>query len=264
MPSDPRPRRVLVLNHHGDNRGDEAALRGLVAGLRRQLGDVRLVVVHQYADPASEVPLGVPTTYLSMTMGVVSYAALLLHALLLAVGVDTTRLLRGQPRRIARAYLDADVAVSAPGGPYFGDLYAGHEVAHWLLVWVAHLRGLPSVLYAPSVGPFEIGLLRPLRRTGFGWFDAIAVREDRSRRMLSAFTDGEVEAVVTADSALQQDHGPTAAEAAPDDDVLTVAVAARDPGAAVNPRYDEAVVAALSAVCGAHPTRLVFLPQLHL
>ena len=255
---------ILVVNHHGDNRGDEAALRGLAEGMRRHLGDIRLTVIHQYSDPGSEVALQVPVRYLSMRLGVLGFAALTAYTALRSFRIDVGRALRGRVGDIVRAYSEADLVISAPGGPYFGDIYADHEIAHWLFVWLAHVRGAKVVLYAPSLGPFRNRLLNPIRRIGFSWFDVVTVRESMSADMLARLTNGSLRAAVTADSALQ--HSPQLAGNIPilqrNDGALLLAVAVRDPGPA-NPRHDQAIVLAITEACRLHPVDVVFLPQVH-
>ena len=46
---------VVITNQHGDNRGDEAAMLAMLAGLEARLAPVRFTVIHQFADPALPV-----------------------------------------------------------------------------------------------------------------------------------------------------------------------------------------------------------------
>ena len=41
---------ILVVNQHGDNRGDEAALRALLASFSEKLPNLRFTIVHQSRD----------------------------------------------------------------------------------------------------------------------------------------------------------------------------------------------------------------------
>ena len=50
---DPVVRHVLVVNQHGDNTGDEAALRAMLDGLADRLGPVRFTVLHQFREASS-------------------------------------------------------------------------------------------------------------------------------------------------------------------------------------------------------------------
>ena len=44
---------VLIVNQHGDNRGDEAAMTAVFDALADRLGPVRFTVLHQFNDPAA-------------------------------------------------------------------------------------------------------------------------------------------------------------------------------------------------------------------
>jgi colanic acid/amylovoran biosynthesis protein len=253
--------RVVVLNQHGDNRGDEAAMTAMVRGLGDRLPGASFTIVHQFNDEGSQIDLDPPVRYVGLRLPPLDYVRLALHTVLRMAGLRFDRLLGRRARPIVEAIDQADLVVSAPGGPYFGDLYADHEAVHWLLVWVAHRAGKPLGLYAPSCGPFGNRALNPIRRRGFRWFDAVALREQRSADLLRELTG--IEAVVTTDSALQ-DSVPAASRdryAAPHERLLVVAV--RDPGADLRARHDEAVVAAVEALAARRPTAVVFLPQLH-
>jgi colanic acid/amylovoran biosynthesis protein len=109
--------------------------------------------------------------------------------------------------RIIDAYEKADLIVSAPGGPYFGDIYANHEIVHWFYVWLGHVYKKPVVLYAPSVGPFKNRWLNPIRKYFFKKFDVLCVRESISKRYLQSLL-GPIPVEVTADSALQSNVVP--------------------------------------------------------
>ncbi len=256
-----KPTRIVVLNQHGDNRGDEAAMRAMVRGVGDRLRSPEFTIIHQFGDQKSEVPLAYPTTYLSLRLPLLEYVRLSAFGLAQVLGIEHSQILGRQGRPISAAIRNADLVLSAPGGPYFGDIYSGHELVHWLVVWIAHNADRPLMLYAPSCGPFRHRLLNRVRRRGFGWFDSITLREARSAELLRQLTG--LSATVTADSALQDVVTPTRRNiyAAEDETLLVMAV--RDPGRDQRERHDQSVLAAIERICERAPTSVVFLPQLH-
>lgn len=262
-------RHVLIVNQHGDNRGDEAALHGMLSGVARAIdGPVRFTVVHQFADDRSARELaassGFEVEWISLKLSpleglrLVLYLVTRVRAVLGRVGVATIA-----------AYRSADVVVSAPGGPYFGDIYIGHEPVHWLYVWMARIHRKPAVLYATSAGPFAKAWANPFRRVTYRCFDAVFVREEISAahiRSLFGTRRRNVEVRVTVDAALQ-----VSVPAVPrDSSTRRVVVSAIDwkydgdaSPTARRASYDAAVAAAVAELCSGAAGEVILVPQLH-
>jgi len=266
----------------------------MLDGLEQRLAPVRFTVVHQFAEAASQVPLPHDITWLPMRRPPLTMVRSLTALTLALVPLSrrwahqwvSRRIADPVTRQILDAYASADLVVSAPGGPYIGDLYAGHEPVHWLYARLGRAFGKPTILYAPSAGPFRRRLQAPWRRWVFNGFDVVTVREDVSaghirslmgRSLVGGSLVGDGFAVeVTADSALQQ---VVPAASRDDDDGLLIVVSAIDlayPDAADpdarRANHDAAVVAAVAAVVeraqgpGAlkgRAVRVVLVPQLH-
>lgn len=255
----------LVINQHGDNRGDEAALRGMVAALRDRVPGARFTVLHQFSAPASAIEL-TDVDYLPLRVPVHEAIRLSFWAAMRRVGIRADVVLGDFGRKIVAAYEQADLVISAPGGPYFGDLYANHEVVHWFYTWMATLHRTPLFLYQPSAGPFRNRIMNPVRRRGFRWFDELTVREAISADYLEAFTGRRPH--VGSDSALQEQVpaiDPTPWTSPTSSDGATSALVTgtfRDPGPEHRAAHDAAVVDLLVRVSETG-RNVVLLPQLH-
>jgi len=268
--------RVLIVNQHGDNRGDEAALHGMLSGVTAEAArrgcSVSFTVVHQFSDDRSARVLaevsGFDVEWIPLRLSPLEGARLVAFLflgrflrwrwLLGRVGVTTVA-----------AYESADVVVSAPGGPYFGDLYVGHEAVHWLYVWMARMFAKPSMLYATSAGPFEKRWANTFRRFTYRTFGTVFVREEISRahiRALFGKRRRNVSVNVSADAALQV----SVPAARRDGSRRLVVVSAinypydNDPSPAVRrAKYDASVVAAVSVLVDGRPAEVVLVAQLH-
>ncbi len=271
----PTVRHVLVVNQHGDNTGDEAALRAMLDGLADRIGAVRFTVLHQFREASSCVDTPHDIEWQRLVLPPVQALGLVLHTLGSLVGLRPRWLLGPAARAVVDAYRSADLVVSAPGGPYFGDLYWQHEPVHWFYVWLARANRRPLGLYATSAGPFRLRWFNPFRRATYRCFDRVVLREEVSARHVQQLTGGRIRPEVTADSALQQrvparpvsewSTAPPAAES------IVIAVSAIDrpyvgdpDPAARKQRYDRSIVAAISAVAerSDRPVHAVFVPQL--
>ena len=260
---------MLIVNQHGDNRGDEAALHGMLTGITRECPEpVRFTVIHQFADDTSARELaetsGFDVEWISLKLSpiegvrLLAYLLFRVRAMLGRVGVATID-----------AYRSADVVVSAPGGPYFGDIYIGHEAVHWLYVWMARMHRKPALLFATSAGPFNSRWANPFRRFTYRCFDVVIVREEISAahiRALFGTRRRNVDVQVTVDAALQVAVPP--ANRSPG--LRRVVVSAIDwkyegdaSPEARRANYDAAIAAAVAELCAGTPSEVLLVPQLH-
>jgi polysaccharide pyruvyl transferase WcaK-like protein len=197
-------RRFVIINQHGENRGDEAAMRAMIRAIDAHFPGSSFTVVAQFRDRHLRVPFqDQDVTFAPMLLPIPAALALTMYAALATLGIRSTGWLPSGARAIANAVKGADLVINAPGGPYFGDTYAGHELAHWFFVWLARLHRKAVFQYAPSCGPFRIRPMNWLRRRFYRWIDVLVVREEISRDHLAALLGPHVPIHVTIDSAIQ-------------------------------------------------------------
>ncbi len=270
-------RHVLVVNQHGDNRGDEAAMTAMLDALADRLDPVRFTVLHQFNDPeASSVATGHDVQFIPLAPRGFAFPRLVTGVALRFLHLPWRGVAGPVGRGVLDAYASADLVVSAPGGPYLGDIYAWHEPLHWFYIVLGWLFRRPLFLYASSAGPFEKRWMNPARRFVVRRFAKLAVREDVSARHLRALVGTRpLDVEVTIDTALgatvtplslDEWPGPPPAQAAHIVAVSVIDYAYRDqpdPQAAKR-RHDDAVTRAVSHLAArlvdAH---VVFLPQVH-
>lgn len=254
-----------------------AMLDCLAERLADEAGPVRFTVVHQFADPASCIETGHDVTWIPMRRATLVAQLRSVATLLVAVvRLPWRRLADPETTAALDAYLDADLVVSAPGGPYFGDLYAGHEPVHWLYAHLAGTFGVPSVLYAPSAGPFRRRLWNQWRRGVLSGFGAVVVREQLSADHITGLLGEAFGVEVTTDSALATEVAAVDRSTWVEDRPVVVASAIDWPfanlpqgqRAARRQALTEAVVASLVALArqvtaeGRGPLHVAFAPQL--
>ncbi len=199
---------ILIVNQHGENRGDEAAMRAMLARFTEELGEVRFTLLYQFKDRSLRLNFREQVEDLPIALPPLDYVRALLFTAGNVAKVELDPLLSDAMRPIIEAYRSADMVVSAPGGPYFGDIYIDHEIVHWWYVWLAHRYGKPLFLYAPSAGPFENKVMNPIRRRLYPKFDVLVTREEISQSYLHGLLGKDTQVHVTADSAIQQSFPP--------------------------------------------------------
>jgi colanic acid/amylovoran biosynthesis protein WcaK/AmsJ len=150
---------ILINNSHADNRGDEVAQRNMINVLKKLIPDARFTVV-------TTSPIGLQ---LQKEIEVLKFVAhskkfpfftlpfVILWLVFKVLGIELSSYFRKYDvfKALART-ARADLVISAPGGPYFGDLYRRHEIGeHLLNILVAKLFKKPVMIYGPSMGPFS-------------------------------------------------------------------------------------------------------------
>ena len=117
-------------------------------------------------------------------------------------------LLSAQTKKIIEAYQTSHMVLSAPGGPYFGDIYYKHELGHWFYIWLATLYKKPLFLYSPSAGPFKIKPMNIVRKHLYRKFGVLCIREEISQGYLQSLLGDDIIIHRTADSAIQETLKP--------------------------------------------------------
>lgn len=199
---------ILIVNQHGENRGDEAAMRAMIRSLDQKIGNVKFSVVVQFKDTNLTIPFKQDVEILHMVMPLLSAIGLLIYVMNKLIGLRLYFLLSENNKKIIKAYEEAAIVISAPGGPYFGDIYYKHEVIHWFYIMLAVLYKKKLFLYAPSAGPFNIRLMNILRKWMYKKFDVLCVREKISKENLDNLLGKNINVYLTADSALQEKIEP--------------------------------------------------------
>ena len=270
------PKQFLVVNQHGENRGDEAAMRAMIRAIDARVPGSSFVVLAQVRGRALRLSFEQDVRFESMMLPPREALGLVLYAGCAAVGIRPSRLLPPRARAVAEAYEQSDVVITAPGGPYFGDIYAGHELVHWFFVYLARLHGKPVFQYAPSCGPFRLRAMNWLRRRFYRWIDVLVVREAISREHLQALIGPGVPVHVAADAAIQDRVRPAArsdyfiGDRAHLRDRFLVAVTLQryrfpsdpDPRAR-QAAYEHAALACLEHLATVEHAHFLFFPQLY-
>ena len=261
---------VLVVNQHGDNRGDEAALLAMCSGIEAELGPTQFTVIHQFNNAAAGPMLRPDAQWITLKLPVGEAIRFVAYLALRIFRLRPQFLLGSLGKKTIHAYETADVVVSAPGGPYFGDLYIGHEAVHWLYVWIAKLHRVPAMLYATSAGPFHKKWANPFRRYTYRCFSRLFVREEISAGHIRGLFAGRrhgVNVEVSIDSALQVAIAPQERQHA---DAQLIVVSAihwpypNDPSPQLRQKeYDAAVIETIKVFAEGQPTHVVFVPQLY-
>jgi polysaccharide pyruvyl transferase WcaK-like protein len=242
----------------------------MCSGIEAELGPTQFTVIHQFNNAAAGPMLRPDAQWITLKLPVGEAIRFVVYLTLRIFRLRPQFLLGPLGKKTIHAYETADVVVSAPGGPYFGDLYIGHEAVHWLYVWIAKLHRVPAMLYATSAGPFHKQWANPFRRYTYRCFSRLFVREEISAGHIRGLFAGRrhgVNVEVSIDSALQVAIAPQERQHA---DAQLIVVSAihwpypNDPSPQLRQKeYDTSVIEAVKIFAESGPTHVVFVPQLY-
>jgi polysaccharide pyruvyl transferase WcaK-like protein len=242
----------------------------MCSGIEAELGPTQFTVIHQFNNAAAGPMLRPDAQWITLKLPVGEAIRFVVYLALRIFRLRPQFLLGSLGQKTIHAYETADVVVSAPGGPYFGDLYIGHEAVHWLYVWIAKLHRVPAMLYATSAGPFHKKWANPFRRYTYRCFSRLFVREEISAGHIRGLFAGRRHGVnieVSIDSALQVAIAPQERQHA---DAQLIVVSAinwpypNDPSPQLRQKeYDTSVIEAVKIFAESRPTHVVFVPQLY-
>lgn len=183
-------------------------MRAMLASFAEQIPDVSFTLLYQFRDRSLRLGFKEDVDALPIVLPAADYLRALIYTALRVVALDKRWILPKSIRPIVAAYDKADLVVSAPGGPYFGDIYINHEIVHWWYILLARLFRKPAFLYATSAGPFESRWMNPIRKRLYRIFDRLVTREELSADYIKGLLGRDTSIAITADSAIQASFEP--------------------------------------------------------
>lgn len=189
--------KIMIINCHTANRGDEAAVHALV--------DEILLL---YPECSITLALRGETTYPNLPKNVkviqqvvpnkndIKYRIAYLTKGKVAVG--------NYYKTFVSEVQQSDIILHAPGGPSIGDTYYDAEDSYLYTYDLIRSMKKPYMFYAPSMGPFNIQSRNEWRKRVISGAKAVALRDPISARHVTKLLPN-IKVYQTLDSAIQHD-----------------------------------------------------------
>lgn len=192
--------KIVIINCHWDNRGDEAAIRAMIDELQikypaadiyvqRALGEFGNFPQNEHVKVLPPFPIGGKKRRIQEQISIETKGKINLTS---------------GAKAFYKAINGADIVLHAPGGPSIGDIYLPQETIKLRRLLAIKKAGVPYAFYAPSMGPFKNAERNPVRKEILEGAALICLREDISEKMVKEFVPS-THPVVTLDSAFQHD-----------------------------------------------------------
>lgn len=192
--------KILVINCHPDNRGDEAAVHAMVDEISAVYPGVEITLAIRGAGTKyPNMPSNVKMIHQFMP---ISSKAKLAHRIAVLTGGRVS--ISSNEKTLISEISKADIILHAPGGPSIGDTYYSDEPTYLAIYDLLIAMHKPYMFYAPSMGPFQREERNSWRKKVLEHSEAIVLRDPISEKYVRDFVPDKTISL-TLDSAFQHD-----------------------------------------------------------
>lgn len=188
--------KILITNQHTENIGDESAMFSVINSFIKNFDKYKFEfdILLQSQDLEIEkrflrynIHKKININYLHMKMSYFNFLLIIIDSFFKFFKFNFFEtFIPNNCKQIIKSYKDCNFIISAPGGPYIGDIYHSHEILHIFYIIISKLYKKKIYLYSPSCGPFNKKYFNPLRRSAFNCFNLIFLRDQLSYNFLSS------------------------------------------------------------------------------
>lgn len=190
--------KVLVINCHTANRGDEAAVKAMIDEISEKYPGVSIVLAMRGKTFYPDLPENVVSVKQAIVKEKGDYKYWIARLTKGKVALGRTY------NTFVKAVREADIVLHAPGGPSIGDIYFESEKSYLYIYDLLRIMKKPYMFYAPSMGPFQKKERNKWRERVLRNAEAVILRDPISAGYVREFIP-DVHVYQTLDSAIQHD-----------------------------------------------------------
>ncbi|HBG49571.1 MAG TPA: hypothetical protein DDW90_08750 [Cyanobacteria bacterium UBA9971] len=180
--------KLVIVNQHAGNKGDEAAGRAVIESLMQEFPDADIDVLYRISVPSCPIwpdNERVKHHVDSMLFPKMSRKLYMIYGFLslFLAKIGLKKLIPGRAMNfLIEKVKEADLVVNAPTGPNLGDIYQDFMYMFQLIAPI--ILGTKTCIYASSVGPFKTWWVRILAKFIFEHLEFVCVRDEISYEYL--------------------------------------------------------------------------------
>jgi colanic acid/amylovoran biosynthesis protein len=171
---------ITLVNAHWNNRGDEAALRALLEGLKQVYKPCRIIIIFKDGKPIAWFPKMEGVSYFPAKFFAKQWDIWL--SVIAGGYIGKNDLLKKTIKTLKKS----DLIIYSPGGSVINDRFFWSKQMEYLVPFIcARLYRIPLFVAAPSIGPFDTESPNRLRKWLLETPKITCVREAISQRYLN-------------------------------------------------------------------------------
>lgn len=201
--------KIVIINQHSCNRGDEAAGRAVIDSLLKAFPDCTIDVLYRFIGEyppiwynTDRVHHYTELKYKYDKSKIVQYYFEIVWNFFIGI-LRLKKGFIGASGKIYEKIANADIIVNAPTGPNIGDIYK--DKLYMLNLIFSVLTGKKTFMYGSSVGPFNIPWVKKWSKFLFERMNYICVREDVSLDYLKSLALKNKNITSSLDAAIQRE-----------------------------------------------------------
>lgn len=183
-------KKIVILNKMAGNHGDEIACKGLVYALRRKVRPCQITLLQgsgdfneineTFLEPFSFGDVSAKKLPIFLIAAVFGPQSFIVRCISHLLGRRIRTKLRGT-LEFAGNFRDAQLVISGPAGPYFGDEHFQYSF-NIVLPLLSIVMKKEHIFYAPSMGPFyrKYSIKNIMRRLILEYSSSVTVRDNVS------------------------------------------------------------------------------------
>jgi len=186
-------KKIVIVNVHWNNRGDEAALKGLWLNLRKKFPSSKITTIFKNKNPIND-GLNLFTDKI-----LVNNFKEPLFKIIFCILFRGKIFKNSDVSKLIRALLNADFIIYGPGGSVISDNFYRYKQIEYLTPFaVSFFFSIPLYVIGPSFGPFDLSKKFLVRKFLISKAKKICVREEHSKNSLLTL-DKNIKVVSTTD-----------------------------------------------------------------
>ncbi len=172
-------KKIVIVNVHWNNRGDEAALKGLWINLRKKFPSHEITTIFKDRYPINE-KLSFFTDKIEFNNFKETFFTIIICTLFKGKIFQKKNL-----SKFIKTLQDADFIIYGPGGSVISDNFYKYKQLEYLTPFIiAFFYNIPIYVLGPSFGPFNLSKNFKIRKFFLGKVKKLCVREELSKNYL--------------------------------------------------------------------------------
>lgn len=172
--------KITIVNAHWSNRGDEAALIAVLAGLKKSYPNAQIIILFKEDHPIYQFPVIKNVSYEIAKFNAKVWDIWLATITRGNIGINT------KLKFMVKILLQSNLIIYSPGGSVINKRFFWRKQMEYLVPFIcSKFYNIPLMVAAPSIGPFDTSKSNIILKWLLKVPEVFVVREEISKKYLA-------------------------------------------------------------------------------